>query len=116
MQSATKQFPQQQKVETKTAAKQVRLPAAVFPWAPGIVIFPISFPIRLASPSPKERAKIPTRAQSKGSRRAARRIPHTRVTGPRTNRFSSRLRAAISVTLEIKGISIFFERKISLTV
>ena len=51
-----KQFLQQQKVETKTAKKQVRLPAAVFPCAPGIVIFPKSLPIRLASPSPKASA------------------------------------------------------------
>ena len=100
-QSATqreiKQSPQQQKVEIKTAKKQVRLPAAVFPWAPGIVIFPKSFPIRLARPSPKASAKIPTRAQSSGSRSAASRMPHTRVTGPSTKWFSSRFLAAISV-------------------
>jgi len=114
--SEVRVHPQQQNVEIKTAKKQVRLPAAVFPCAPGIVIFPKSLPIKLARPSPKASAKIPTLAQSKGKSRAASKIPQTRVTGPSTKWFSSRLRAAISVILEITGISIFFERRISLTV
>ena len=106
---------QQQKVAIKTAVKQVRLPATVFPWAPGIVIFPINFPPRLANPSPNERAKIPTLAQSNGRKRAASKIPKTRVTGPRTNLFSSRFLAAISVTFEIRGIVFPFKRKNSQT-
>ena len=99
----TRQLQLQQKVAIKTAVKQARLPATVLPWAPGMVTLPINFPTRLASPSPKESAKIPTRAQSHGRSKAAIRIPKTNVTGPRTNLFSSRLRAAISVTFEMTG-------------
>lgn len=102
------------KVEQKTAKKHARLPATVFPRAPGTGTFPISFPIKLAKPSPNASAKIPNAAFSRGKKRAAQKIPHTRVTGPRTNLFSSRFRAAVSVTLEIKGTWIPFNRNNSL--
>lgn len=88
------------------AAKQVRLPATVFPWARGIFILPSSFPTRLALPSPKANAKIPIMAQSSLHKRDAAITPRAIVTGPSTILFSSLFLEAISVIRESKGIRI----------
>lgn len=109
-----KAFWQTQKQEIYTAIKQVKLPATVFPPEKGITMRPITFPTRLAVPSPKESAKIPTLAASAGKNNAAQIIPITRVTGPKTNLFSSLFLAAISVMFPIIGKDFPFNLKDSL--
>jgi len=91
------------KVATKIAAKQVTLPAAVFPFVKGIATFPHILPARLASPSPRAKAQIPIEAGTGSKRRAVIKTPEARVTGPRTNLFSSRFLAAACVTADITG-------------
>src|SRR5574344_1558268 len=109
-----RQLWQNKQAEINTAKKQVKLPATVFPFVPGITTLPISFPIKLARPSPNDKAYIPIVAQSKGNINDASKIPDTRVTGPKTNLFSSRFLAAVSVIFEIIGIVFPLRRKISL--
>lgn len=91
------------KQEMKIAVKQVRLPATVFPPVNGIWTLPNIFPERLARPSPKARAYIPIVAGNDFHIKAQRKIPHTKVTGPRTKRFSSLFLAAASVIVEMTG-------------
>ena len=100
----------------KIAIKQVKLPATVFPWENGMITWPNSFPNKLASPSPKAKARIPTVAGMGGKINAVNKIPITRVTGPNTKWFSSRFLEAISVIFEITGIVLPFIRRYSQTI
>ena len=54
--SAAKVLPHTAHEDKKIAAKQVRLPATVFPAVNGITVMPNTFPARLAKPSPNARA------------------------------------------------------------
>ena len=113
--NATSKFFVTQKVAIKIAPKQEKLPATVFPLVKGILICPHSLPIKLAKPSPKAKDKIPTVAGMGGNRAAVNKIPKTKVTGPKTNLFSSRFLAATDVIAEINGTSTPLYRKDSAT-
>ena len=83
------------KIAPKIPKKQARLPNTVFPFVKGILLFPKTLPHKLASPSPSPSAKIPAVALGILKARIVEIIPKDRVTGPRTNLFSSRSLEAI---------------------